>query len=108
MITNKACQPQYVSALKSLLQLVSITKTVVDQFFPGLSISAPFVSELNAKATVNLQVFVLLTWMNRYPNTSIDKNNPDDMLKLKNLYIDMKLPWETDPLLVEAMNFGLI
>ena len=108
MRSNKGCKPQFVSALESLLQLVAITKKVVAQFFPGISISAPFVSELKVSAVVSPQIFVLLTWIRRYPNTSIEKDNPDDLLKLKQLYIDLRLPWETDPLIEEAMNFGII
>lgn len=91
-----------------MLDLVSITKTVIDKFFPGITVKAPFVAAMEAKASINTNVFVLLKWMKLFPGVPLDKDDPKDLLKLKNLYIQLNLPWIADPLLREAIECGLI
>jgi hypothetical protein len=102
------CPLLYELILYDMLDLVSITKTVIDKFFPGITVKAPFVAALEAKASINTNVFVLLKWIKIYPGSSLDKNDPNDLLKLKNLYIQLNLPWANDPILREAIELGLI
>jgi len=103
-----ACKALYLTALNSLLGLVAMTKTVVDQFFPGIRVNAPFVGTMDVTATVQPPIFVLLKWIELYPGNILVPTDANDLKKLRNLYISMDLEWENDPFLLEGMLLGLI
>lgn len=105
---SKKCPVLYELILYDLLGLVSITKTIIDQFFPSIKVQAPFVAAMEARATVNTNVFVLLKWIQLYPGVPLNKDDPKDLLQLKDLYIKLKFPWENDPILSSAIELGLI
>jgi hypothetical protein len=88
--------------------LVSLTKKIIDQFFPGIKVSAPFVGKLDTVATVSPPIFVLLKWIDLYPGDVLVPTDIKDLNKLKNLYIQMGMDWEEDPFLKEGMLLGLI
>jgi len=102
------CKFIYLSALSNLLSLVSITKTLINQFFPGIRVNAPFVGTMVASATVQPPVFILLKWIELYPGKILVPTDANDLKKLKNLYISMDLDWEYDPFLMDGMLLGLI
>jgi hypothetical protein len=108
MNSNSDCTPLYVTTLNDLISLAGITKSLIDQFFYGTRVQAPFVASMGTRMTVNPQVFVLLKWIELYPNRKIVPSNINDLETLKNLYIELHLPWENDPILSGAMNLGLI
>lgn len=102
------CKVTYLTALSNLLSLVTITKTVIDQFFPGLKVTATFVGTMNVSATVKPPIFILLKWIELYPGEPLVPTNVDHLNKLKLLYKSMQLNWEEDPFLMEGMLLGLI
>jgi len=103
-----ACKDLYLKTLNDLLELVSITKKVIDQFFPGIKVTASFVGTMDVTAIVQPPIFVLLKWIKLYPGDTLVPTDAKDLKKLKSLYIDMGLNWEEDPFLLEGMLLGLI
>jgi len=103
-----ACKTIYLKALKDLMSLVQITKTVIDRFFPAIKVTGTYIGKMEVKATVNTPVFVLLRWIQTYPGKKLDPVSQSDLAKLKALYISLNMDWEADPILLEGMVLGLI
>jgi hypothetical protein len=103
-----ACKDIFLGALNNLLSLVTLTKSVIDQFFPGITVTATVVGTMNATAKVQPPIFVLLKWIQVYPGTVLVPTDVNDLKKLRNLYISMGLDWEDDPFLLEGMLLGII
>ena len=91
-----------------MLELVTITKKVIDQFFPGIKVSAPVVGIMDVTATVQPPIFVLLKWIEIYPGDILVPTDVNDLKKLRNIYIQLGFDWEEDPFLKEGMLLGLI
>jgi hypothetical protein len=103
-----ACKDLYLKTLNDMLDLVTLTKKVIDQFFPGIKISAPVIGIMDATATVQPPIFVLLKWIERYPGVILIPKDATNLRKLKNIYISLNLDWEEDPFIMEGMFLGLI
>ena len=103
-----ACKALFLQTLTDMLELVTITKKVIDQFFPGIKVSAPVVGIMDVTATVQPPIFVLLKWIEIYPGDILVPTDVNDLKKLRNIYIQLGFDWEEDPFLKEGMLLGLI
>jgi hypothetical protein len=94
--------------LLDLIALVNITQEVVGRFFPATTATAPFVSKMGYHVNIPLNIYVLLVYMDIYPNKKFDPTNAINVLNLKDVYLSMKLPYIDDPFIKNAIASGLI
>jgi hypothetical protein len=105
---NASCPTAMKQILLDLIALVNITQDVVDRFFPATSSIAPFVSKMGYHVNIPLNIYVLLVYMDIYPNRKFDPTNAINVLNLKDVYLSMNLPYIDDPFIQNAFASGLI
>jgi len=103
-----ACPPRFKQVLTDLLALVAITKNVIDKFFPPFKSNTPFVSKMSYSIKLPPELYVLLVYMELYPKRKLEQTCVLDLLNLKDIYLVMEMPWQTDPILANAVKNGLI
>jgi hypothetical protein len=93
-----ALQPN-IPLLEQFLALLKITKSVVDQFFPGVVAYAPFKSDMGAAVGVTPSLYARLSWSQQWPGIRFDKKNMTMLLQLRTIFIECGFDWRKDPIL---------
>ena len=104
----KKCPITFTDILKDLLDLVSITKTVIDRFFPPKKVNAPVISKMGYTVFLPQYVYMFLMYMQMYPDATFDDKCAVDLNNLKDIYLSNELPWQDDPFLSDAAKLGII
>lgn len=102
------CPPLYKKTLTDLLALVAITKSVIDRFFPAFKSNSPFISQMSYSVKLPPAIYMLLMYMDLYPDRKMEQTCVPDLLNLKDIYLMMGSPWQDDPILANAVKNGLI
>jgi len=102
------CPTTFTDVLNDMLELVRITKTIIDQFFPPAKATAPIVTKMSYGIVLPPRIYVLLIFADLYPGTKLNPSNVFHLLNLKDIYFQVSLPWEDDPILSDAVNLGII
>ena len=96
---ERSCDTRLAVALADLLTLIEATTTVIGNFFPALVATAPCIANMGYSMSLSPVIIVWLKWRDVYPDEKIDIESPDSLDLLKDLYLEMGLPWELDPFL---------
>lgn len=80
-------------ALQTLTQSIL---TVVDEFFPAITIRAPIIANMASTATMPPVIFVRMYWIKTHPGQKLT-NSEYDQLELIDIYLRFPdLDWKTD------------
>lgn len=93
-----ASQPN-IPLLEQFLDLLKVTTSVIKQFFPGITLFAPFESELSATVGVSPSLYARLYWSQTWPGIPFDKTNKTMLLQLRTIFVECGFDWRKDPIL---------
>ena len=83
----------------NLLAVLSITKTIIKQFFPSSTIFANVIADMGAYVNVPPALYVRFVWSKRFPGIKFDKTNMTMLFQLRQIYGEYGFDWTTDPIL---------
>ena len=98
-INNMGCPPMFKKVLTDLLDLVTISKSTVDRFFPASRLFAPFMSAMEATVNVSPALFTRIAWANQNKPAKFDSTSAIHIYQLKDIYAQYGYDWTTDPVL---------
>ena len=95
------CDTQLMIALEDFMIFIRKTEEVISNFFPATKAIASAVGKMGytASLTVPPMFMVWFKWREIYPDEKIDVTDDDVLNRLKDLYLEMGVPWELDPFL---------
>lgn len=95
-------------ALLALTFLFSAIENVVDIFFPSLSIIAPMIAPMGARAGVSEKVYVRLIWRHEYEGIIFHPENLLQRLQIKEIYLRYGWDYTVDPLFMDPIGLTLV
>jgi len=88
--------------LEQFLELLKLTTSIVDQFFPGIVAYAPFESAMSVTVGVTPSLYARLLWSQKWPGISFDKTNMTMLLQLRTIFVECGFNWRLDPILTKV------
>lgn len=102
------CKITLNTVLHDLLELVAQTKLVIDQFFPPLKATAPYISKLSYSIQLPPVMYTMLVYIDLYPNRKFDQMSQVDLNNLKDIYLSLNLKWQDNPFLINGIKLGIV
>jgi len=91
--------PSIESSLALLLTLLTKMRTNIEQYFPVADVNLALVGKMNLRMKVPPVIMVRLIWRDRNPGVPQNRNDPFYLNALRDIYLEMLLDPNTDPLL---------
>lgn len=88
--------------MRSLVPVIQMTSTIIEQFFPGITAWATVVAPMSARMFVSEAVLTRMLWAKKFPGVKYDATNMLNLLQLKGIYLDLGMDWRQDPVLVKV------
>jgi len=108
MDTNTQCPTSFLDVLRSLQDLAELSKAVIGNFFPAIKANAPMVAKMGYTIRLPPHIYMLLLYMEKYPNTQLNPTDIRHLNNMKDIYLSMYVDWKTDPILSDAVKLGII
>ena len=108
MSTNDQCPDAFKTILLNLIELARATRNIIDNFFPPISTMSPNISKMGFAVTFPPPMYMLLLFIQTYPNVPFDPSNPIHLNNLKDLYLSAGASWQKDPFVSNGIKLGII
>jgi hypothetical protein len=97
----------FIEASTELLNILDTMESVIDSMIK-LRVEMLFIGNMTATSSTTPPVFTRMMWIQENKDIKFNKTNPIHILQLKDKYMQLRLDWKQDPLLIkleaDAMN----
>jgi len=90
----------FIEASTDMLNILDTMESVIDSMIK-LRVEMLFIGKMTAKSSTTPPVFTRMLWIQENKDIKFNKANPIHILQLKDKYMQLRLDWKQDPLLIK-------